>query len=399
MKRQIKDGAGAGYEIDSVLTDFNVIDATLSGIKIRETAYGDRYAVIQCDIECTANIKSAFSYMYGRELDIKTPCKITAVAIDKDYLDNENGQDATDFIYQALDNYGVELKVKEYYGGGWSHSKYDGTVCQIDDANGYVSTLNAEDFPSGIIALDASISNSQIIDFIDRLVSDNATNVFYAVCMGHSNSDNALEYFDEEVDADRYAEELSEENKGTEYRIIEVTEYEDENGDIYDIEEDERGSYYMDEDDEEFEDDEITDSVRRVKDSESEIKAVIDDFVKKYYPEKTVEEYNINGEGNELLACPYIDGCWAYVFKSEEDAEQYVLSGAFNDMLNGATDFDSWVHILESNGVETDYAEELLESGNWDEITRIMLDGEGCEFFMSGYAGQAYYVDDHVIYF
>ena len=142
----------------------------------------------------------------------------------------------------------------------------------------------------------------------------------------------------------------------------------------------------------------VSDS-RRVKDSESEIKAVIDDFVKKYYPKKTVEEYNINGEGNELLACPYIDGCWAYVFKSEEDAEQYVLSGAFNDMLNGATDFDSWVHILESNGVETDYAEELLESNNWDEITRIMLDGEGCEFFMSGYAGQAYYVDDHVIYF
>ena len=275
MKRQIKDGAGAGYEIDSVLTDLNVIDATLSGIKIRETAYGDKFAVIQCDIECTANIKSAFSYMYGRELDIKTPCKITAVAVNTDYLDNENGQDAADFIYQALDNYGVELKVKEYYGGGWSHSKYDGTVCEINDANGYVSTLNAEDFPSGIIALDASISNSRIIDFIDRLVSDNATNVFYAVCRGHSNSDNALEYFDKEVDADRYAEELSEENKGTEYRIIEVTEYEDENGDIYDIEEEERGSYYLDEDDDEFEDDEfeddeITDSVRRVKDNDAQ---------------------------------------------------------------------------------------------------------------------------------
>ena len=147
-------------------------------------------------------------------------------------------------------------------------------------------------------------------------------------------------------------------------------------------------------------DEQIGDSVRRVKDSESEIKAVIDEVLSDYFPDLTVEDYHIYGEREDgLLAEPEISGCDMYVFKTESDAKAYILDGYGVECVDGAMRDDEWVDYLINGGVEPETAEDLIERQDWQGVVEVLLDTAGAEWFLASYSGDVFYNGGYAIYF
>lgn len=150
----------------------------------------------------------------------------------------------------------------------------------------------------------------------------------------------------------------------------------------------------------------ISDSRKRVKDNVDERKMtkVIKDFVKELeemFPNKKfkITEYGITNGDSGLLAMPEISGCDAYIFGSEEDAENYVLDGYGADFCNGAAERDYWFRGLVGSGYSEEEANDILDRNDWQTVAESVLKSQGAEWFFGGYFGEVFYVDDYVIYF
>lgn len=140
---------------------------------------------------------------------------------------------------------------------------------------------------------------------------------------------------------------------------------------------------------------------RRVKDSETDIKAAIDEVLADYFPNLTVDDYHIYGDNEEdgLLAQPEIDGCDMYVFSSEYAANAYILDGYGIDCVDGAMRDDEWVDYLINGGVEPDVAENLIATEDWQSVVEIILDSAGAAWFLTSYAGEVFHNGGYAIYF
>ena len=143
----------------------------------------------------------------------------------------------------------------------------------------------------------------------------------------------------------------------------------------------------------------VRDSKRRVKDSdENSIKAAIDEMVNEYLPDLTINDYGIIDGDGLLLALADIDWCSAYVFKSEDDAREYVLRGEGADFVAYMMPVDEMVDYL-SNGIDYKTAQKLVVNEDWQGIAERILEIEGAEWFLSAYDGKVYDVNGYVIYF
>lgn len=143
----------------------------------------------------------------------------------------------------------------------------------------------------------------------------------------------------------------------------------------------------------------VRDSKRRVKDSdENSIKAAIDEMVNEYLPDLTINDYGIIDGDGLLLALADIDWCSAYVFKSEDDAREYVLRGEGADFVADMMPVDEMVDYL-SNGIDYKTAQKLVVNEDWQGIAERILEIEGAEWFLSAYDGKVYDVNGYVIYF
>lgn len=213
---KIMAGPGAGYtikwtldKIDNVNT-FNVVDVS------RMDSYGTVTVTADCDIDVTVTIDSAWSYSYGFSDPIENvPAKITRIIFDMytpdwsflDPNDYENGeddeayQDAVESAIYALteadaikvleDEAWETIKGDEYiYGGGYSHSTYDGTLNEIDGDYNWV---------------DIKITDEAIINYIDQSVTGDNRSTNYVLI---NYDEEIIEAFDNLEDAEAVANDL-----------------------------------------------------------------------------------------------------------------------------------------------------------------------------------------------
>ena len=161
---KLNEGPGAGYTIE--WEDYDDITVNSFSVDIS----GDGWVYI--DVNATGLIfdVEANSYYYGTGNIKKAPIEISQIIIDEDnlsyYLD-EYDEDEPEISEYMFDDELIETIIGEFlrddnkynYGGGYTHSKYDGTIADASERKSYGGGITAK------------ITDDNIIDYIDRSVS------------------------------------------------------------------------------------------------------------------------------------------------------------------------------------------------------------------------------------
>ena len=151
-KKVINEGPGAGYTIEGTISDVSIHHFTK--VKEYDDSWG-RYEKYDTDIMAMFEDCEAYSYMYGGKIG-DVPIKIISVS-----LNVPMGEKVTnEYIEDSLNG----AKIKIVYGGGWSHSTFDGHI-ETD----YNHIKEADDIDS--ISFD--FINEDDIEYLDDVVQGN----------------------------------------------------------------------------------------------------------------------------------------------------------------------------------------------------------------------------------
>ena len=194
---KLNEGPGAGYTIE--WKDYDDITVTDFSVDIS----GDGWVYI--DVVATGLIfdVEANSYYYGTGNIRKAPIEISQIIIDEDnlsyYLDDYD-EDEPEISEYMFDNELIETIIGDFlrddntynYGGGYSHSTYDGTIANASERKSYGGGITAK------------ITDENIIDYIDRSVSGDTITDEYRLMSGNYT----IETYPTEESARESAEEL-----------------------------------------------------------------------------------------------------------------------------------------------------------------------------------------------
>ena len=184
-EKALNEGPGAGYTIKGTA----VIKVDNVKILSKEDNEYDTTYEVSFNGNGTADIEFA-SYYYGGSLE-DVPVVATKAYVDVDTNDINNGYTVEQYIESLL--YNEELKIDLIYGGGWSHSTYDGTVASEE--------YQAENTYADTRVTDMKIIDEDTIQYIDDVVQGNYEDDDY---FEESLSDDIrrgnLDY-DDEIDA------------------------------------------------------------------------------------------------------------------------------------------------------------------------------------------------------
>lgn len=239
--RMLKEGPGAGYTISFENLNINNVGSfKINNVYVRHS-YGSWSVEINVtgSFNGTVDITGAESYYYGiREVFEDTPCEITEVKSELnvfDYYDEEDfgiDEDDEDEVvesklidyYENIDakellefiNYSMETDSGDFvYGGGYSHSTWDGQFMDVDDNDEFTGY----------------ITNQKIIDYVDKAVSGDCDSESYEL-FDDDNGEPLDEYFASEEEARDRAEELLRSGECYAIRCRVYYDYEMFNGDI-----------------------------------------------------------------------------------------------------------------------------------------------------------------------
>lgn len=155
-------GPGAGYTIKWNLESINNVNS----FNVTNVSEPDEYGLIiveaDCDVDVTVEIIEAYSYYYGIDRPINdVAAKMTKVSFEIDpdqWPEVGSFYDAgVDFATEFLNNeiYDTIRNGEVMYGGGWSHSTWDGTLTDYEH--------------DGLIEI--KVTDEEIIDYVDDAVS------------------------------------------------------------------------------------------------------------------------------------------------------------------------------------------------------------------------------------
>lgn len=162
-EKALNEGPGAGYTIKG--TTIIKVD-NVKVLSKEDNEYDTTYEV-SFNGRGTADIEFA-SYYYGDSLE-DVPVVATKAYVDVDTNDINNGYTVEQYIESLF--YNEELKIDLLYGGGWSHSTYDGTVASEE--------YPAENTYADIVITDMKITDEDIIQYIDAVVQGEFENDDY----------------------------------------------------------------------------------------------------------------------------------------------------------------------------------------------------------------------------
>ena len=227
--RQLNEGPGAGYSIET--SGYNM-SGTLNGFTMttKQNRWGNTEYVFDCDVNLTGEVESfyaeaAYSHT-GVQHDLPIVCDHVTFEVGDDGLValgifSEEDYEAGNLTENRVDKNGLYESIIDAlsgarcsftYGGGWSHSSYDGQVTED-----YLSDVYLADVEANIY-----LSDEEDIRKVDRMTQGYGYETIYVV--GDNGSYD--EGFEDEDEAIAYAKE----NGYTEVRIC--YESEDWNGDI-----------------------------------------------------------------------------------------------------------------------------------------------------------------------
>ena len=203
-KQQLNEGPGAGYTIKSKLRINNVESATVESSNLIDSTNGwddktyDTYDILlDCSANATVYDLSAYSYYYGADLkDEEFPAKVSRIKLEA-FVPGGTDINSIDFK-ELLSNCEEEIENDIVYGGGWSHSTYDGEVANMDTE---VVSSHYEvfgDIELTIYNVDAYITDEEVVQFIDKAVTGDNLAEMFIVC---DEDDDEIDSFDDEESA------------------------------------------------------------------------------------------------------------------------------------------------------------------------------------------------------
>ena len=223
----IMAGAGAGYTIEWELDRIGAVNSFTVTDVSKVDKYGNVTIKAECDVDLTVTIKSALSYMYGITTPIENvPAKMYRVELDLNVYDEytivdnvgneklllnpddyEGGVDDPAFIAE-VDNALYQINemqastLLEYdtnwqdgggytYGGGWTHSTWDGTI------------LSDDEYHYAFI----QVTDEAVIDYVDRAVQGENNYSTYEVFVDDNSTGYAYDTEEEAIaEAKEYIE-------------------------------------------------------------------------------------------------------------------------------------------------------------------------------------------------
>lgn len=214
-KKKLNEGPGAGYDVSSNCTIKKVNSLSLEKIdSLKENVtYGIVYvdATFNCDIDLAVSNLEFASYYFGGNVSREVDGKATKISlsmtfeadsmrIDSDFVERKiNG--AIEDIKSLL--VGETFDTKIVYGGGWSHATYDGTIAELSDVDSVDYTGAYHNYyDTEITGADAKITEQDVIDYIDKVVTGDDYYYTYSVV---DENGNPLEDFDTKEEAIEFA--------------------------------------------------------------------------------------------------------------------------------------------------------------------------------------------------
>ena len=215
-KKHLTEGPGAGYSIET--KGLNVDGFITSANVVGNTDLG--YTIVECDCKISGYADEIYaqSYYYGTGEIENVPVEVTKVVFqlaDAEGRDEDGNLDLSILSDIAIDDLNSAKDIKDIYGGGWSHSTWDGTLVEA-------TTKDKVKFNGvgWVTSATIKVTDKAVIEFVDKAVQGENTKTTFEV---RDEDDDWLESFDTQEDAIEYAKQ--------DRRAVEVIRYED----YYDI--------------------------------------------------------------------------------------------------------------------------------------------------------------------
>lgn len=265
-ERVLTEGPGAGYEIKS--WDFEFTSGSINKVSISKLndRFGDYRLYGECDLSGTLGTLEAESYFYttGEIHDIPINCSRFIIYFWTDELKDyviggifEELPEDTEETYETFDIEDIDVDkldmyidkemllndIKEsldaatntcVYGGGYSHSTYDGTITEINEGDdshigSWFDNARYLSMTADVFIDDDQDFGKEVIKFVDKAVQGENGSEYIIVC---DEYDEDIADFDinEENEAIEYAK--SHENA---YKVLQCKDWEDVEGDVIDM--------------------------------------------------------------------------------------------------------------------------------------------------------------------
>lgn len=245
-ERPLNEGPGAGYKIEC--KGYRVGNADKGAVKVSDFGENAKKLEFDCRVVGTVDSIHASSYYYGADIEDSDSPELRSFEIDAimTIVPNDIYENEDEAFQAALDELGDSEIV---YGGGWSHSTYDGTILEYEDLSRF---YDPENF--GATMFSGHLTNQETIDFIDKAVQGENIDVLYTIEVdgaeewdsGWCDSDADL---DDEMRA--VAEDILTEEPDAEVKSFRYEEFYDINGEPihnFDTYKAELHTYSLDED-------------------------------------------------------------------------------------------------------------------------------------------------------
>lgn len=182
--RQLNEGPGAGYFISGEVGSVGMDNITISVDDETDNAI---YYKVDGDISLYLTDVVVESYYYGGEIP-EAAVKVDNLVVSAE-RDWELPAPTEEDVYDLLES----LKFKAVYGGGWSHSTFDGNLeLSYENSNYYSSACDLE-------KMEIHFTDQTVIDVIDKYSTGENYTTEYRTDDG--------EYFETKEEAIKYAEE------------------------------------------------------------------------------------------------------------------------------------------------------------------------------------------------
>ncbi len=211
-ERMLNEGPGAGYTIKSK----GLSDVVIDYAKVAQPLpYGD--AIVNVSGTATVDEFYADSYYYGTGEISDVKVSISRVYVPYSFIeyygDDIEELDAETLAIAVGDVLAEYPDSKVNYGGGWSHTPYDGTIGSTDD-DGYWS---------------GRVTDDSVIHYVDEAVTGENTYSYYRIIIDGYDIYDTVDTEDEAIKiADELA--LDPEYDGYDISVEKVSQFVDYNG-------------------------------------------------------------------------------------------------------------------------------------------------------------------------
>lgn len=371
-KKKLNEGAGAGYKITSKCTIKKVNSLSLEKIDSfkENVTYGIVYvdATFNCDIDLAVSNLEFASYDFGGNVSREVDGKATKISLSMTFEADSMRIDS-DFVERKINGAIEDIKsllVKEtfdtkiVYGGGWLHVTYDGTIAELSDVYSvdYTGAYH-NDYDTEVTGADAKITEQDVIDYIDKVVTGDDQETQYNV---FDEDGDLIETFDSQEDAIEFAKSNNGDSVDETLLIIDI------NGEVDVID---SATVWRHE-----EDDEVEESLKLKEDNI----LVSPEFIKKrdaladYFGEEGEVRYD---KDMDLFILP--DGRAYFVYTGDEadqKAKEEVIS-SIDDMGIEAFTPDFQQDIIDNQMVDVDWFDDAMKESYEVYADNIMSeDGE-----------------------